>query len=149
SSGGSEILSGGVASATKLNGGTLTISAGSALATVLSSGGAVQVFSGADSATTVQGGGTVNGFVGGLTRNDVLVGSGAGVSAQEVVNTGAVASGAILSNTALLIINSGGRAVSTVVISTNIGVPGSNGSLIVNGGGVASNTLVSGLGNVN
>src|SRR5205807_1818722 len=75
--------------------------------------------------------------------NDVLIGSGAGVSAREIVSSGGVASGTTVSNTGLLVIQAGGSAVDAHVVSTNIGSPGSNGALVVSSGGTATGTVVS------
>jgi hemolysin D len=113
---------------------------------VVSSGSLEQVNSGGvASGTLIQGGGSTIVNSGGTTVNDVLIGSGAGVSAREIVNGGATASGTLLSNTALLIVNSGALAIGATVVSTNVGSPGSNGSLIVNSGGIAIQPLEAGV----
>ena len=108
-----------------------------------SSGTEIVQLGGVASSNNVQGGGTVQ-VSGGTTIGDVLIGSGGGVSAVETVLRGGVTSHATLSNTAVLVVSSGGHAVSTLVLDQNVGSPGSNGSFTVASGGSASFTVISG-----
>ena len=84
----------------------------------------------------------------GSAINTIVVGSGLGNSstvvnsALEIVSSGGVAIGATVSNTGALIVRAGGKASGTIVTGTNIGAPGSNGSLIVSAGGSAISSLL-------
>jgi autotransporter passenger strand-loop-strand repeat protein len=110
---------------------------GTATGATVSSGGGMAVSGGTASATSLQGGSLAAVASGGRTFGDVLVGSGSTLPAIELVGSGGVVSGAVLSNTGALGVF-GGAADGTIVGSNPVG---SGGGLVVLFG-VASGTTV-------
>ncbi len=53
------------------------------------------------------------------------------------------ASNTVLLNTGVLVVSTGGIASNTIVLSTNVGAPGSNGALVISGGGSAVSAVIS------
>ena len=146
STSGTEIVfAGGLDSGASLFGtdASLVLSGGVTSQAVIGSGGTVSVLQdGSAASTSILGAGSSL-VSGGTTSGDVLIGSGGNLQAVETVYDGGVASGATLSNTGVLVVSSGGTAVSTIVISTNVGNPGRDGGLIVSSGGTASGAVIS------
>ena len=145
------VLSGGITSGTQVsNVGTEVISLGGvANGTVVLAGGD-EFVAGVASGTTVSALGLEHVLAGGVTVGENLIGSGAGNYARENVSSGGIASGTTVSDTGVLTVLLGGLAVGTIVNSTDVGVPNSDGALIVSAGGTASGAVVnfSGLLNV-
>src|SRR6202000_651595 len=118
-------------------------------AITVSSGGFLSVTTGG---LTV--GGTILGagsalISGGITSNMVVSGNGGTVRAFETLSAGGSAVSTTLQNTGVLAVSSGGVAINTLVLSTNLGLPtGSTGALAVSSGGSATGTIVSSGGTV-
>ena len=118
------------------NGALQLFAGGSATGATINNGGIENVFSGGTAiGTAIHGGGNVFVSSGGTTIGDLLIGSGAATRAMETLSSGGVASGAPrFPIPASSTCRRSGLAIGTLVLSTNVGSPGSNGSLNISAG---------------